>query len=593
MSNSKDKIKTESDIKIFLAKNQAKILNLLFKNIKNDKFDLNVDLSSIPAESIRDFWVYTAGFLGVQNFDQIISSLPENEIDSMINGQFLLKELTDAEADKLAASAGTKINRRGFGSKTPLYTIQDGNYYILKNLPIDRAGKRYITCISLETDGVKLFTDRDDIEMTNEQAMHIIRNLMVHTTPYINGTRVNLFAENDDYFQISKMWLRGYSELFSQAGSVASQENIKQILEDKLPVQANYLDNIQDVHNALTLVKDCFGKENSDSNFRVHNFIDYRLLYIKDFYKKSLDEKIDILSTILANNPNYTTSSSGTINPAIIYNLQQLVSKELVKRNLEANLSEEDIEVEKLVALNNKAKELIKKYDDLEAKYTKNLSPFLSRQSKQISREIDSILRQFEFQQKKLENRRKLESSHMEMYNLNGLEHLPIEIAVNIVCLMGYNNLVTSGFYEDLLANTDYNNLSKEQSAFFSKFNFDGISYTFNNGEPETKFSPSQKAYLLASLRNAICHGQFSFKLPFQTKNPTCDFQNIQLKFVASWDNLEIKGKLIDFYNLFNLSPFTLARNKSIVTGTIREIDSDDFENEDVPENNDFQNQKQ
>ena len=242
--------------------------------IKNDKFDLNVDLSSIPAESIRDFWVYTAGFLGVQNFDQIISSLPENEIDSIVSGKFLLKELTDSEADKLATSAGTKINKRGFGSKTPLYTIQDGNYYILKNLPIDRIGKRYITCISLETDGVKLFTNRDDIEMTNEQAMHVIRNLMVHTTPYINGTRVNLFEENDDYFQISKMWLRGYSELFSQKSNVVKKETLKQIFESKLPVQANYLENLQDVHSALTLVKDCFGKENSDSNFRVHNFID-------------------------------------------------------------------------------------------------------------------------------------------------------------------------------------------------------------------------------------------------------------------------------------------------------------------------------
>lgn len=591
MSNSNDKIKTESDIKIFLAKNQAKILQLLFNNIKNDKFDLNVDLSSIPAESIRDFWVYTAGFLGVQNFDQIISSLPENEIDSIVSGKFLLKELTDSEADKLATSAGTKINKRGFGSKTPLYTIQDGNYYILKNLPIDRIGKRYITCISLETDGVKLFTNRDDIEMTNEQAMHVIRNLMVHTTPYINGTRVNLFEENDDYFQISKMWLRGYSELFSQKSNVVKKETLKQIFESKLPVQANYLENLQDVHSALTLVKDCFGKENSDSNFRVHNFIDYRLLYIKDFYQKSLDEKIDILSTILANNPNYTTSSSGTINPSIIYNLQQLVSKELVKRNLEADLSEEDIETEKLAELNSKAQALIKKYDEFESKFSKNYSPFLARQLKQIGQEIDSILKQFDNQQRKLDNRRKLESSHMEMYNLNNLENLPVEIAVNIVCLMGYNNLVTSGFFEDLLANTDFNNLNKEQSSFFSKFNFDGISYKLNNSNSETKFAPNQKAYLLASLRNAICHGQFSFKLPFQTKNPTCDFHNIQLKFVASWDNLEITGKLIDFFNLFNLSLFTLSRDKSIMTGRIREIENSDYENS--IETEDIQNQKQ
>ena len=312
---------------------------------------------------------------------------------------------------------------------------------------------------------------------------------------------------------------------------------------------------------------------------------------MKDFYQKSLDEKIDILSTILANNPNYTTSSSGTINPSIIYNLQQLVSKELVKRNLEADLSEEDIETEKLAELNSKAQALIKKYDEFESKFSKNYSPFLARQLKQIGQEIDSILKQFDNQQRKLDNRRKLESSHMEMYNLNNLENLPVEIAVNIVCLMGYNNLVTSGFFEDLLANTDFNNLNKEQSSFFSKFNFDGISYKLNNSNSETKFAPNQKAYLLASLRNAICHGQFSFKLPFQTKNPTCDFHNIQLKFVASWDNLEITGKLIDFFNLFNLSLFTLSRDKSIMTGRIREIENSDYENS--IETEDIQNQKQ
>ena len=69
---------------------------------------------------------------------------------------------------------------------------------------------------------------------------------------------------------------------------------------------------------------------------------------------------------------------------------------------------------------------------------TNKNSAFAQSQIKRLIARYGAVKKKLEQQLKQLENRQKLESTHAEIYNLYGLEHLPVEVAVNIVCLMGY-----------------------------------------------------------------------------------------------------------------------------------------------------------
>jgi hypothetical protein len=360
--------------------------------------------------------------------------------------------------------------------------------------------------------------------------------------------------------------------MFSQINSKVKADDIKKILLKALPEQTNYLQSPQDIDKALSLVKNCFGEEIVQKYYRVNNFVKTRLHYNKDFYQRSLDEKIDILSAICANNPNFLISSHETMSPAIIYNLQQLVSKELQNRGLNAAVTEDDLETDKLIELSKEANELMQRCKSFDEKHTNINNRFELNQNLEITRRLKIILRKFEQQKELLETRRQLESSHMEIYGLDGLEHLPVEVAVNVVCMMGFNSLITSSFYEDLLAETNLGNFNPNQKKFFGKFNFSGITATYFDKKLPSNYTPEEKADLLLGIRNAICHNQITYVLPYVKQGETVSFKDAMLTFSADWDRLKISGKVIDFYRLFGSDPFTSAREKSIITSKQAEV---------------------
>ena len=139
---------------------------------------------------------------------------------------------------------------------------------------------------------------------------------------------------------------------------------------------------------------------------------------------------------------------------------------------------------------------------------------------------------------------------------------MPVEVAVNLVWLIAFNNLATSGFYEELLANEKYLRFNKTEKDFFSKFNFSKITLTRGSKKFPIK-SAENIGYALSYIRNSLCHGMVQYTLPPAKQGEKFTYKDVNLIFKRDQDT-EMYGKLIDFYNLFNNSKFTFQRKHDI-----------------------------
>ena len=185
-----------------------------------------------------------------------------------------------------------------------------------------------------------------------------------------------------------------------------------------------------------------------------------------------------------------------------------------------------------------------------------------------------------------LEDRQKLESANMELYNLDDLNYLPHEVAVNTVLLMCFNSLITSSFYDDTLAKTDLDKLTPAQEEFFNKFDASSLEFYYGD-EERTLYYPGQKAYLLLCLREALCHGKVSYKIPTSKKNEPVNFNETVICFkTGERQNSTIYGTIQDFYNLFTSKAFLSVRDKAVITGKQKEMSVESEQLTEIDEEN-------
>lgn len=560
---------TESELRAALAANQNEILSRVYSNINTDSFNTNLPLEDISSEHLKDFWVYTSGFLGVQNFEALVDSLSEQQIADILSGKFTLKDLTKQELrDTLETAKKVSVLKGGMPKTVDLYTIQDGTYRIEKNSK--ESGKESPASLTLKTRELYYMSDRDDLNIPPSQIFHIVRNVLVHSTPYINGSKLYLFTGNndDDSIEITKMWLRGYAELFAQSevslDELAIQERIVEIMEE----QNNFLNDHKEVNQLLSELKNNFSPDIQKNFFRVNNFVKQRLEYYDDYYLKDLPSKVKILSLIIAKNPNFLTGPTETINPSILYNLQQVVSQELTTRSVTAFDDEDDPLYQKLLETYAKYEKAVEDYNNFKYSKSYNKRSILATKDKAIM-----ILRQqVRVQIERLKHRMTLESAHMNLYDSAGLQYLPVEVAVNTVCLMGYNNLVTSAFYEDLLAKTDYQNMNINQDKFFSDFDMSAISYTYHGKKIRDITDPERVAFVINCIRNSLVHGTMFYSLPSKKQDVELSFKDALLSFYDEHADTTVTARVDDFYKLFCSDGFTKQRHKSIITGPIIEL---------------------
>lgn len=107
---------TQSEARCIVARGLNEILERFYQNISDNSVNLDFSFLGISTASLKDFSVYTAGFLGMKTKDEINEMLTEKEIDALIQGKFSLKRLSIKEAYDLAESVGKKLPKSGFSA---------------------------------------------------------------------------------------------------------------------------------------------------------------------------------------------------------------------------------------------------------------------------------------------------------------------------------------------------------------------------------------------------------------------------------------------------------------------------------------------
>lgn len=559
---------TESQARIKLAQDLNKVVKGLYKDISNEEVNLDPNLSNIPATTLKDFWIYTTGFMGIQNLDDINNNYLESEANEILNGNFKLKDLTLEQATALAENAGQSINKKGqYSSVIPLYKIQDGKYSIYKNVAGNREKSKAF--LSLTTSPIEFYTDLKPEQIIPSKVLQSIRNVFAHRTPYIKDSKLT-FVKGNDEIVVSKMWLRGYAELFAKLSNSLDSNELSNTIKETCDQQNFTLSNQNEIGIALASIKKYFNEEAQKNYIKTVKFVFNRLSYDKNFFEKPLEDKIKTLATICAHNVDYIQEGEGSINPAIIYNIQQLVSKELEKREEFDEIQDVNGTLKTMQDLLARSKELDEEIKRFKENFGNNVSRFALIKAKDLQQKEQKLRREMQAVISTVNRNRKLASSHMLLYNYQDLQNLSVETAFNLMVLLGYNNLATSAFYEDVLRNTDFRYLTPEQEVFFNQIDMSKLNrLDLRTNKPKTNINyPSQKGFTLLALRESLIHGNVFYKLPEGVTKENADFKNIVVTFKANRQNLHISATLQDFIDLFSDNLFVKERTEDVLTNT-------------------------
>lgn len=539
---------TESFARTYIADAIRYALFKLFENITENGYYTKVDLSELTDEELMNFYLATTGFMSLQNFETILSSIENRELDKIINGTFNLRTLSKEETQNFLEFYNTSFKTHKDYLTAQLCSIHDANYSI--------KSKYTKNTLILKTPQPEFHSNKAK-SISNLDFFKVIRNLTAHGMFYKAGPDIVYFKDNE-YVSIPKMWLRGYSELFVKQKPAFDSNLAREILLKKLPETDNNMSNEAEINKALSLIRNLFDADTLKNFYRVNNFVNSRLKYQPVFFKVRLEDKVEILINILEANPNFIKQASETINPLIIYNIQQLISKELENREAEADPSQ-NINIQEDVG------KFIEEYENIKRQIQFYNTQNNKSLNKSALKKCKAVLAKHNALKNKIDSHKKLASSNMDFYDPNNLQYLPVEVSVNIIALLAYTDLVVSSFYEDTLRNTDYNNLSDEQKHFFSNFDLSKLTYIYNGKKYEIK-DPTSTCYALRAIRNAICHGLISYKFPSLKQNATSSFGNTEITFYSDIEDIQVVGSVEEFFNIFACNNFTKDRKPSTIT---------------------------
>lgn len=541
---------TESDARCKLAESHNDVLCRLFDNVHASHFDPFVFLEDVPESVLVNFGLATTGFLGIQNFENFFDELKESEIEDILEGTFSLRTLSAEEVKNLTKDVKpSAIKTKNGVTKIKLHRVQDGSYSI-----VTKHGK---STLVLKTDPVAFYTNNPNHKITIKDMFHMVRNNAAHSIAYKTNGGVVFFTDQG-YIEVSRMWFRGYSELFAKEKTVFDVNKAREILNQEI-ASGNELSNFDDVKKALSAIKGCFNKNILENYFRVVNFVNYRLQYQENFYNIKTTDKVEILIQILEKNPSYLTGSKETINPRLIYNIKQITALELMARDSRAQLSVES-------KLHEEYKELMARKENMEKRLARVLETDNKALRRVLQRDFDQLCRDIDSFNTRYANSTKMESADMTLYDSSDSIYLPVEMAVNIVSLMTFNSLVTSGFYEDTLSGTNFNQLSAAQNKFFDNINLDGITYYYKNKPLSTPYSAKDKCFILSAIRAAVCHSFINYRLPSLKQGETADFRNAEVVFELDRDEIKIVATVEDLYKIFSSEAFFKSRPESVLT---------------------------
>lgn len=564
----------ESDILIALAKKQNMVLSEIYNNISESHFNSRLRFSNIDASTLNDFFVYTTGFLCLQNYENTNMVYSDEVIINMLDGKFSLKQLTSEECEKVLRDAGKTLQKRGYSDMTELYTIRDGQYSLARNINPYITRRFFGNQILLTTNPLKALVRESHSYLKDDHQFlfKCIRNALAHQVPIIQNDEILLptGASNVVGFVFSPMWLRGLAETFSLAGTKVDCKKIERKLFEVLPAANNELKTEADVQSALSLIKSLFSEDIVKNYFRLNNFISNRLKYQQTFFDMSFRQKVIALSKIISTNPEFFEKPQSSFNPQIIYNIQQLIARELNRRGVY-------IVTKEIKDLMDRHEQLLTEMDGLNYELEQfSKGPLLpvsigKKKLDYFHKRMNTLFREEKTVREDIDKRRKMETSNLFFYDIDGIEYLPAEMGVNIVLLMAYNNLVINSFYQDTLSQIDLMNMNSEQNRLFSKFNLSPFVCKFN-GEKFIPKNPEDIAQIITAIRHSLCHAMFSYTFPPLKKLQKATFKDVQITFDTDIYNTSITGTVDEFFKLFSNPAFTMTRTPEMFTTSPIEV---------------------
>ncbi len=561
---------------IDLVERKMELLNRLYDGITNDKVNVNVDLSDFSADELRSLYNDLMVFNIIANNDSISDYFSYDEMSEMLNGVFVLKKYNNIEAKKKLESIPRYL-RNSINFEYLETTIQDGELYFVKSHDY----KRLVNySAKLKTDApVLMYNDNDDVTRKKlpYEVLNIFRNMLAHARKIETDNASGRLIIKQDYktFSCSPMWLRGLSSLWSARHKNLEYDAIKDIISKEYGPNKKSISTQDDIKEILKLTdsKTAYRKDPS----HMYKFVLNRLRYYDNYYgmteekgNEDFDRKIDIFINIIANNPNHIVGGHEVLNSKILYNIQQIVAEaqhekmeeqygEAISENFNfkkanAGLDMAGKKLEDLKVVDDKLQEIAVK---AQQKNGKAREFFLYQHRNEISKlrsQRDKLLEECHNFMEEVGNDIKLESHEMELFDKTSITNMPVEVAVNLVAFMGYNRIVSTEFYENIL-NVDPKTYTKAQRKTIN--NIDLSNFTFS-----TKWNRIQtdtlenKIGLLKRIRHATTHGNISYSIPAQIRQ-NLNYEDIIMVYSCDGENdVKVTGRLGDFYDLFNSDMF-------------------------------------
>lgn len=558
----------EEEIKLVESKMQ--ILEMLFDAVNNNSVDVGVDLSSFSSEELGEMYNDIMAFNIIANNDAITDYFTYDQMSDFINGEFRLKNFTSLEAmekiKKFPRHMQLSMEFEGLE-----YSIQDGKFYVVKERDVKRLVNYYE---KLKTNAPMLcFNDED---MTRKklpyEVLNIFRNMLAHGSKLEKDCDNGLLVVSQDYkkFSCTPMWLRGLSSIWSARHKTLDYEGIKNLICKEYGVGKKSISSPDDIKEILKITdsKTDYRKDPS----HMYKFVLNRLKYYDNYYgmvdekgNEDFDKKIDIFINSIANNPNHIVGGYEVLNSKILYNIQQIVAMEQEKclRKKYGKAISDNVNINKATSELQDARKLMEELEKVDEKLLEFKTQLDSKVGKvkelyyyKNKKTIETLIakrKKINLQCKasldEVSNDFKIESDEMKLFDKNTIANMPVEVAVNLVGLMGYNRLVSTKFYETLLS-LDPKTFTKAQRKIINNLDLSAFSFTTKRGKLAVD-DLENKITLLKRIRHATTHGNISYSIP-PSSSGELTYKDVKMVYSCDGDSeIKVSGRVEDFYNLF------------------------------------------
>ena len=226
MKNREEKIESGEELEkrlrtlcCLVAREQNKLIKQLSQGISVDGFTSDVDLSGIRDVVLKDFWLYTAAYIVLNNKDNIIDNLTEEECDKMACGKFTLNYIENPDVVEFLAKFGLK-KMPGYRNRYKLREVKDSKYYLQTGERKFQDGKlKFVNSVELVTPELDITLIDDSIDENTIDGRKIlieIRNCIAHVAPFVDPSGKIVFLGKGMKIVASRMWLRGLFETFAR-----------------------------------------------------------------------------------------------------------------------------------------------------------------------------------------------------------------------------------------------------------------------------------------------------------------------------------------------------------------------------------------